>query len=119
MGEVRGPPTPFTVGEWARDAVDAWWATPRELPDGTRNPAREPAHRAARAALTTVAAHLGVPVCEVGPCARCRACHRRYGPGGGPLCPRCRAGLPEAPAPSWWALLRGTGGGGSCDRRPR
>ena len=33
-----------------------------------------------------------------GPCARCGATHRRYGPGGGPLCPHCKAaaGKPDA-----------------------
>jgi hypothetical protein len=29
-----------------------------------------------------------------GPCARCRATHHRYGPGGQPLCPNCRKDTP-------------------------
>ncbi|HLI42504.1 MAG TPA: hypothetical protein VKV35_12805 [Streptosporangiaceae bacterium] len=41
-------------------------------------------------------ARLGYPVTEQGPCARCRAPARIYGPHGRPVCPACR---PQAAGP--------------------
>jgi hypothetical protein len=97
----------FTVGRWARGLVEAWERTPRLLDDGSPNPARTSAGRVAGGALRTVAAHLGAPPAEVGPCVRCRAYHLRYGDRGGPLCPACRRGA------------AGPGGGGFRGRPPR
>lgn len=84
-------PACFTVGEWARDVVNTWWRTPWETPDGRPNPERATASTAASGALRTVAAHLRVRLADIGPCARCHAYHHRYGRGGQPLCPKCRA----------------------------
>lgn len=98
----------MTVGEWAREQVDAWRRTPRTIigPDGKAhpNPARVDAYRQADSALKTLAGHLLIQPGEVGPCAACHAYHHRYGPGGRPLCPTChtaattRRSGPTAPA---------------------
>jgi hypothetical protein len=88
-------PAEFTVGEWARAVRRAADRVPRQLLDSRGhwhyNPDRAAAEREVSDALVTVAAHLGIPVSEVGPCATCRAYHHRYGDGGGPLCPTCLA----------------------------
>ncbi|ORT47183.1 hypothetical protein [Frankia sp. KB5] len=91
----------MTVGEWARGQVDAWRTTPRTVLDidgrSRPNPAHADAARAAHSAVRTLAMHLGITLDEVGPCAACHAYHHRYGPGGGPLCPTCRAAIRPTP----------------------
>ncbi|MEU6332012.1 hypothetical protein ABZ851_32865 [Streptomyces sp. NPDC047049] len=68
-------------------------ASPRLTPPpplrGTLLDARRPSRP--RADRAFVAARLGCLVEQVGPCASCQDLVQRYGVGGNPLCPRCRA----------------------------
>ncbi len=83
----------FTVGEWAAAVWRAADLIPREIRRGDRwlpNPACRDGRNAARQAFLTTCTHLGLSPSQVGPCAACGAFHHLYGPGGTPLCPRCR-----------------------------
>lgn len=114
LGADPADPSVLDLGRRAAEAAAAWRQLPQTVIDRagkTRpNPDRMKAGGIAGRLVQDLAGLLGVPVASLGTCARreCGAYCRKYGPGGGPLCPPCHA---EAVARD--ARARATWGGPS------